>query len=381
MILARAVGIPAVVGLGPGLGALQDGAEVALDGGRGSVRIAPEADERRSLEAARASWLAARQAAMAERARPARTRDGRPIRVYANISSVAEAAEALDYGAEGVGVLRTEFLFLGRETAPGEEEQAEAYAAIAAVMGGRPLTVRTLDVGGDKSLPYIEIGEEANPFLGWRGIRLTLGRRDLLRTQLRAILRASAGRNVEVLFPMISSAEELCEAAAALREAASELAREGVAFRPDVKAGAMIEVPSAVAVAGQLARHAAFFSIGTNDLVQYAMAADRTNARVAAIADPFQPAVLQLIRQVVEAARQGGIGAALCGELAADTLATPLLIGLGLEEFSVSPPLVPELKRAIAAVSVPEAEALAREVLELESSRAVRRRLASVQQA
>lgn len=375
VILARAMGIPAVVGLGPGIGALPDGTEVALDGERGLVWVAPGPEERRALEAARASSLPARRAALANRRRQASTRDGRAIRVFANISSVAEAAEALDYGAEGIGVLRTEFLFLGRTAAPSEEEQAEAYGAIAAVMGSRPLAIRTLDAGGDKSLPYIEAGEEANPFLGWRGIRLTLGRRDLFLTQLRAILRASAGRNVEVLFPMISSTAELCQARAALREAESELAREGVAFQAGVRVGAMIEVPSAVAIAGQLARYAGFFSIGTNDLVQYAMAADRTNSRVAGIADPFQPAVLRLIRQTVEAGRQAGIGVTLCGELAADTLATPLLIGLGLDEFSVSPPLIPELKRAIARVSTAEAEALAREALDFESSDAVRRQL------
>ncbi len=376
VILARAMGIPAVVGLGGALAAVPEGTLVALDGGRGVTWIAPDREERREIERRRAAWLEARRAALAVRHRPARTRDGVNIRVLANISGVAEAAEALEAGAEGIGVLRTEFLFLGRATAPPEEEQLAAYSAIAEVMGARPLVVRTLDVGGDKSLPYIESGAEANPFLGWRGIRLLLGRRDLLRTQLRAILRAGAGHAVEILFPMISSVEEMKAARAEVAAAEAELVREGVPFQAGMKVGAMIEVPSAAVAADQLACHADFFSIGTNDLVQYAMAADRTNARVAALADPYQPAVLRLVRQAVRAAREAGIGVTLCGELAGDCAALPLLVGMGLREFSVSPPLVAELKQAIARTSAAGAEALAGEALELESSQTVRRLLA-----
>ncbi len=376
VILARAMAIPAVVGLGPAMAGIPDGTLVALDGERGVAWVAPGDEERRAIKSRRESWLAARREAMARRREPARTRDGRAIRVLANISGIAEAGEAIDNGAGGVGVLRTEFLFLGRSTAPTEEEQARAYAAIADVMGERPLVIRTLDVGGDKTLPYIEAGAEANPFLGLRGLRLTLARRDLLRTQLRAILRAGAGHAVEILLPMVSTLAELRDARDAVTEAETELRREGVHFASGIKVGVMIEVPSAVAIAGQLARHAAFFSIGTNDLAQYAMAADRTNARVAGLADAFQPAVLELIRQAVEAARGAGIGATLCGEMAGDPLATPLLIGLGLEEFSVSPPLIPELKSAISQTSVAEAEAVARHALELDSGAAVRRFLA-----
>ena len=209
VILARAMGIPVVAGLGPGISALADGTMVAVDGEQGTVWISPDADQVAALEGRRREWLAARRAAELERHRPAATRDGRRIRVFANISGVAEAAEAVACGAEGVGVLRTEFLFLGRAAAPGEEEQLAAYRAIAESLGGRPLTVRALDIGGDKSLPYVEIGEEANPFLGWRGIRVLLSRRDLFRTQLRAILRAGAAQPVELLLPMIASLDEL----------------------------------------------------------------------------------------------------------------------------------------------------------------------------
>ncbi len=375
VILARALGIPVVAGLGPGISALADGTIVAVDGEQGTVWISPDADRVAAFEARRRKWLAARRAAEMERHTPAATRDGRRIRVFANISGIPEAAEAVACGAEGVGVLRTEFLFLGRAAAPGEEEQLAAYRAIAESLGGRPLTVRALDIGGDKSVPYVEIGEEANPFLGLRGIRVMLNRRDLFRTQIRAILRAGAAHPVELLLPMIASLDELRETKALVGEAEAELEREGLPFRKNIRIGVMIEVPAAVAIAGQLAREAGFFSIGSNDLIQYAMAADRTNSRVAPIADPFQPAVLRMIQQTIEAARGAAIDVALCGELAADPVATPLLLGLGLEEFSVSAPLIPELKRAISLWSVPQAEAVAREVLAMDSCQSVRRLL------
>lgn len=369
IILARAMGIPAVVGLGPQLAALPEGTMVALDGEKGAVWVSPPADLADALEAARGTWLAARTSARLQRSLPARTHNGERIRVLANISSVAEAAEALDQGADGVGVLRTEFLFLDRATPPDEEEQYNAYRTIAEVMGDRPLVIRTLDIGGDKPVPYIDAGEEANPFLGWRGIRLTLARQDLLRTQIRAILRAAAGHNVEILLPMVSSLEEVRQVRAIIREQ--------VPFQSDVPLGVMIEVPAAAAVADQLAREASFFSIGTNDLVQYAMAADRTNPRVAPLADPFQPAVLRMINQVLQAGKQAGIGVTLCGELAADPLATPLLIGMGLREFSVSAKLIPELKRAVARTETTAAENISRIALTLESAPAIRELLAA----
>jgi phosphocarrier protein FPr len=367
VILARAMGIPAIVGLGPEISALPDGAEVALDGERGAIWISPAPAVKQELIERRERWLAERRAAEAERLKPAATRDGRAVRIFANISGVAEAAEAVNRGAEGVGVLRTEFLFLGRQNAPTEDEQFAAYCAIARSLAGRPLVIRTLDIGGDKSLPYVEIGPEANPFLGWRGIRVTLGRRDLFRTQLRAILRCAAGHPVQILLPMIVAVEELREARSLVREIESELSLPRA-----TKVGIMIEAPAAVAAADLLAREADFFSIGTNDLIQYVMAADRTNPRVAALADGFQPAVLRAIRQTIEAGRNAGIEVTLCGELAADPLAAPLLLGLGLEEFSVSAPLIPRLKRAIARWSMPEAEALAREAMNLDTSTAVR---------
>jgi phosphocarrier protein FPr len=272
-----------------------------------------------------------------------------------------------------VGLLRSEFLFIGRTVAPAEEEQFTAYRAVADALGPRPLVIRTMDIGGDKGVPYVEFGEEANPVLGLRGIRVMLERRDLLRTQLRAILRAGFGHSVSIMFPMISSLAELLVAKEALVEVKDELEQETIPFNKNHKVGIMIEVPAAVVVADQLAREVDFFSIGSNDLIQYLMAADRTNAQVASLADPFQPAVMRILSQAIQEGRKAGIGVTLCGELAADPLATPLLIGLGLEEFSVSGSLIPELKQAIARWSRPEAEEMARALLLVDSSKAARR--------
>jgi phosphocarrier protein FPr len=358
VILARSMGIPVVAGLGDGILSVPDGTTVAVDAEKGTIWISPGESHTRDLEERRRAWLASRSAAQAGKQAPAATRDRRRIRVFANISSVEEAARAVECGAEGIGVVRTEFLFLNRRYAPDEEEQTAAYRCIAEALDGRPLIVRTLDIGGDKRVPYIEIGEEANPFLGWRGIRLTLDRRDLLSAQVRAIFHAGGS----ILLPMVSSLDEVREAKAVIEQAGCGNARVGV----------MIETPAAVAIAADLAREAAFFSIGANDLVQYTMAADRTNPRVSRIADPLQPAVLRLLQQTVDAGREAGIDVALCGELAADPLATPLLLGMGIGELSVSAPLIPDLKQAIAQWTLDEARLLAQEALSLSSARAVR---------
>jgi phosphocarrier protein FPr len=360
-ILARARGIPAVVGLGPALSTVAEGTTVAIDGEQGKLWVSPGEDEIRHLEELRCNWLAARQASQAIRHHPATTRDGRRITVLANLSREAQVFDAIEYGAEGVGVLRTEFLFLDRKTPPDEEEQFSCYRNIAEALDERTLVIRTLDIGGDKSVPYIDIGAEANPFLGWRGIRIMLERRDLFKTQLRAIMRAADKYPVEVLLPMISTLQELREAKAFMGE---------LGLR--IPVGAMIEVPAAALLADRLAPEVSRLSIGTNDLVQYLMAADRTNARVAHTADHFQPAVLRAIRDTVIAGRNAGINVDVCGEMAPDPLAAPLLLGLGVEEFSVSPPMIPDLKRAIARWTVVEAEDLARQALEAESAAAVR---------
>ncbi len=370
VILARAMGIPAVVGLGPLLARVSEGTTVALDGETGAVWIAPTENQVRKLEQRRERWLAGRTAAEQERLKPAVTRDGRRIRVVANIGSVEAAAEAVASGAEGVGVLRTEFLFLGRAEPPGEDEQAAAYRAVADCLQGRPLVIRTLDIGGDKPAGYASPGGEPNPFLGLRGLRLSLLRRDLLRTQLRAILRAAEDYPVAALLPMVSSVGEV-------RQVRREL--EGLCRGPAAlpKLGVMIEVPAAVAMARELAREADFFSLGTNDLAQYVMAADRTNPHVAALADPLEPAVLRMVHQAALSAREAGIDVTFCGELAADPLAAAVLVGLGIDEFSVSPPAIAGLKQAIRSASAAEGECLARRALALDSAAAVRRLLAA----
>lgn len=371
-ILARALGIPAVVGVGPALAHLTTGTLVALDGQHGSVWVTPDAAQVTKLEHQREAWLAVQQAARAAGQQLAITRDGQRVEVVANIGGLAELHAALDYGAEGVGLLRTEFLYLERSTAPTEAEQLTIYRAIAEKLEARPFIIRTLDIGGDKPLPYLDLGVEANPFLGWRGIRYCLDHPALLKTQLRAILQASPGHQFKIMFPMISSLVEVRAAKALLAECQTELRQAGVAFDEAIEIGVMIEVPAAVAIADQLATEVDFFSIGTNDLSQYTVAADRTNARVSALADTFQPAVLRLIQQTISAAHTAGIWVGLCGEFAGNPLATPVLLGFGLDEFSMSGPAIPLVKQAINRLDLTEAKAIAQAVLQLDSAEAVR---------
>jgi len=376
-ILLRALGIPAVTGVGPALAGLAEGTLLALNGDQGRVWVAPGPEQLAELQARQRAWQAAREAARRAAQAPARSRDGRPVEVVANVGGLADARAALADGAEGVGVLRTEFLFLNRPAAPSEEEQLAAYAAIARVVGQRPLVIRTLDAGGDKALPYLELGHEANPFLGWRGIRISLERPELLNTQLRAILRAGPGHRIKVMFPMVSTPGEVRAAKAILVEARAELGQAGIAFDADMEVGVMLEVPAAIAVADQLAAEVQFFSIGTNDLCQYLAAADRTNARVAALADSFQPALLRMVHQAVQVAHRAGIWVGLCGELAGDPLAAPLLLGMGLDELSMNPAAIPVVKQAISRWNVPDAEAVLAEALRLDSAEAVRQYLSA----
>lgn len=372
-ILARALGIPAVVGAGPRVMGLPDGTPIALDGQQGRIWVEPEPAKLAELETARQEWLAAQAAAKAASQQPAVTQDGKQVAVVANIGRLADARIALDNGAEGAGLLRTEFLYLNRSTAPTEAEQLEVYEAIAEAFGQRPVIIRTLDIGGDKPLPYLDLGHEENPFLGWRAIRYCLDRPEILKTQLKAILRASPGHQLKVMFPLVSSVAEVRAAKAIWAEAEAELRRAALPFDAAIEIGIMIEVPSAAIIADQLAAEVEFFSIGTNDLSQYTMAADRTNARVGALADPFQPAVLRLIRQTVEAAHSAGIWVGLCGEFAGDPLAVPILLGLGLDEFSMSAPAIPAVKQAISRLTVTEAQRIAAEALRLDSAEAVKK--------
>lgn len=375
-ILARALGIPAIVGLGHELGILEPDQVVGMDGGSGQLWLHPDGAQQQQLQAQREEWLAQQASVKQAGQGEALTQDGHRVEIGANIGGPHDVAVALEYGAEGVGLFRTEFLFMERNRAPEEEEQLAAYRQVVAELNGRPLIIRTLDVGGDKPLPYINLGNEENPFLGWRGIRFCLGNPDLFKTQLRAICRASvdeAGQPqpVKLMFPMIGTLTELRQAKALLAEARAELDEAGQPYADEIEVGIMVEVPSAVAIADQLAAEADFFSIGTNDLTQYLMAADRGNAQVNHLADAMQPAVLRQIKLVVEAGHAAGIWVGLCGELAGNALAAPLLVGLGLDELSMNAPAIPAVKQAIRGLTLAAAQKLADEVLQLDSATAV----------
>ncbi|MEH1784773.1 MAG: phosphoenolpyruvate--protein phosphotransferase [Nostoc sp.] len=372
-IIARTLGIPAVLGVDAQVLHLADGTLMALDGESGRAWVEPESHILDLLAAKQSAWQATQQEAQATAHQPAITRDGKQISVFANIGSINDVQVAVASGAEGVGLLRTEFLYLDRTSAPTEEEQLAVYQAIAQVLDNRPLIIRTLDVGGDKPLPYLRVGfPEANPFLGWRGIRFCLDHLDLFKTQLRAILRASVGHQIKIMLPMIATLTEVRAAKIILGEVQAELNQAGIAFDAAMKVGIMIEVPSAVAIADQLAAEVDFFSIGTNDLSQYVMASDRNNPRVANLVDALHPAVLRMVQQTVQAAHTAGISVGLCGELAADTFATPILLGLGLDELSVNPQSIPGVKQAIAGSSIVASEAIAASALQQDSAEHVR---------
>jgi phosphoenolpyruvate-protein phosphotransferase/dihydroxyacetone kinase phosphotransfer subunit len=371
-ILARELGIPAVVGLGEKILTLQDAQQIILDGEHGQVFITPEPEliDRYSSEAD--AIQRAKNKAQLERAAPAITRDGKAIEIAANIGSVTGAQKAVELGAEGVGLFRTEFLFLSRTSAPDEEEQVQAYRLTAQALNGRPLIIRTLDAGGDKSIPYLNLESETNPFLGWRAIRLCLSQPELFKTQLRAILRVASNFPVKIMFPMIATLEELRRAKTLLAEAGQDLAARGETYAEKVETGIMVEIPSVAAMAEQFAREVDFFSIGTNDLTQYTFAVDRTNPLVASIADACHPAVLRQIRGVAEAAHSNGIWVGVCGELAGDPDAIPILLGLGVDELSMSAPSIATVKEVVRRWDVSQAKNLAEQALQLESAQAVR---------
>ncbi len=372
-ILARRLGIPAVVAVGSALRAVPDGATLLVDGEAGWVEIEPAPEVIRQAQARQARWQAERAQAEAAAHEPALTRDGVRIEVAANVGSLEDAREAFRRGADAIGLLRTEFLYLERAVAPTEEEEVAAYRALLEAMGGKPVVVRTLDVGGDKPLPYLPMPSEPNPFLGVRGVRLSRQHPDLLRQQLRALLRAGAGFPLRIMFPMVSTVEEIRWLRALLGEVRAALAREGVPLPEDLQVGMMVEVPAAALLAEHFQPWVDFFSIGTNDLTQYVLAADRTNPAVAGMADGLHPAVLRLIRQVTAAAEGTGKWVGVCGELAGDLQAVPVLIGLGVRELSVNPVRVPEVKAAVRRWSLQEAQALAEAALAQEDAPAVRR--------
>jgi phosphotransferase system enzyme I (PtsI) len=370
-IVARAMGIPAVVGAGNLTQKVSGGDMVIIDGTRGMVIINPDADQlAEHQEYVRQQHRL--EAELAEIAHlPAVTTDGNNVTLLANIEFPTEIDDAVARGAVGIGLYRTEFLYMASSTEPGEQDHYEAYVEAVRRLKGKPLVIRTLDLGADKYSYGTGPSKEANPFLGDRSIRMCLHNLPMFKAQLRAILRASVEGDVRIMFPMISTIMELRQAKMVLNDVMEELEDEGVAFRKDLPIGMMVEVPSAALMANQFAREVAFFSIGTNDLIQYTLAVDRTNEKVAGLFTPCHPAVLALIRDVIRAANRNGIPVSVCGEMAGEPQYTLLLLGLGLNSFSMSGPDVPEVKKIIRSTTTEHARQVARKVLSFDSERQV----------
>ncbi|MGF1759264.1 phosphoenolpyruvate--protein phosphotransferase [Photobacterium sagamiensis] len=366
-ILARALGIPAVVGLSGIMSRSQEGEVAIIDGGSGDVWLAPVAQQLETAQQDLEKLHHQREQAQALAMEKAKTQDGKLVDVFANLASVEDAEQALCSGAEGVGLVRSEFLFMDSEQAPSEQSQYEFYSHIAGVFGEKPVIIRTLDIGGDKPLAYLQQGPEENPFLGCRGLRLCLQNVDIFKLQLNALLRARAEHpNLQVMFPMVSTPEELRQAKSLLDTCYQALQRDGVpAAMPEI--GIMIEVPAAVANAKQLAREVSFFSIGTNDLTQYVMAADRGNDAVSYLVSAAQPAVLRMIEVAAQAAHDAGITIGICGEMAGDPKLTATLIGLGIDELSMSPIRIAGVKQAVRTTQSKHAELKAKEILNAET--------------
>lgn len=371
-ILARALGIPAVVGAGEAVLRVEEGQPVLVDGDTGAVYVQPGTAVRHRYEERRAAAAEVRAEAQRLAGEPAVTRDGVRIVVEANVGSLADAEAAAGAGAEGVGLLRTELWFLGRDEPPGEDEQAEVYAAVATRLGGAEVTVRTLDVGADKPAAYLRQDPEDNPFLGVRGLRLGLARPEVLRTQLRAVVRAAARHPVRVMVPMVTTVDELDAARALLDWARQDVAGGGGPVPERVPFGAMVEVPAVALLADAFAARVDFLSVGTNDLTQYVLAAERGNPHVAGLGDACHPAVLALLARVVEAGERHGCEVAVCGEIAGDPAAVPLLVGLGVTRLSAAPTAVPLVKQAVRATVRAEAADLARTALAATSAAEVR---------
>jgi len=376
-ILARAFEIPAVLGLGGAARAIRNGDILVVDGGSGDVFVEPDQATLDRFERSKLGMAERERHLRAIAALPAQTSDGKEVLIKANIEVPEETESVLRHGASGIGLFRSEFLFLQPGRAPSEESQYGAYRRVLSAMDGRPVTIRTLDVGGDKMVPDIALDEEKNPLLGWRAIRYCLSDTELFQDQLRAILRASAHGDARIMFPMISGPVELDAALEALEEAKAECRRRGQAFREDIPVGIMIEVPSAAMIADILAEKVDFMSIGTNDLIQYTIAVDRGNEKVAYLHEPFHPAILRLVKSVIDEGHAAGIPVSMCGEMASDPFAAVVLLGLGLDEFSMSAVSVPDVKRTIRSISYEEANAVALEALSMKSHQATEALLAA----
>jgi len=367
-IMARSMEIPAVVGMQDLVEKIKAGDFVIVDGSEGKVFINPIEDLIKSYKEKKTRYEAQRQELKKLVSQPSVTPDGHQVELVANIGNPQDALVAVTNGAEGIGLYRTEFLYMGRQELPSEEEQFEAYKAVAVMFGKEhPVVIRSLDIGGDKALPYLDMPKEMNPFLGYRAIRLCLDRTDIFRTQLRAILRASAYGNIRLMYPMIATLEELRGANKVLETVKQELLAETIPFNKGLEVGMMVEIPAVAVMADRFAKEVDFFSIGTNDLIQYTMAADRTNETVSYLYQPFNLALLRLIRGVIEAAHKAGIRVAMCGEMAGDLTALPILLGLGLNEFSMSASCILPARALVRQLPWRKAQLIAEAVLEMDN--------------
>ncbi|QLK85719.1 phosphoenolpyruvate--protein phosphotransferase [Staphylococcus sp. 17KM0847] len=358
-IMSRSLEIPAVVGTKSVTDSVQQGDMIIVDGLTGDVIVNPTQDEVRAYQQKREAFFEDREALKQLRDEASTTLDGKHVELAANIGTPNDLEGVKNNGAEGIGLYRTEFLYMGRDSMPSEDEQFEAYKKVLEEMDGKRVVVRTLDIGGDKELPYLNLPEEMNPFLGYRAIRLCLDQPEIFRPQLRALLRASVYGKLNIMFPMVATVQEFRDAKALLLEEKENLTNEGIEVSDDIELGIMVEIPSTAALADVFAKEVDFFSIGTNDLIQYTMAADRMSERVSYLYQPYNPSILRLVKQVIDASHKEGKWTGMCGEMAGDETAIPLLLGLGLDEFSMSATSILKARRQIKALSTTEMTQLA----------------------
>lgn len=364
-IMARSLELPAIVGTNDITAKVKNDDMLILDAMNNKIIVNPTAEALEEAKAVKAAFLAEKEELAKLKDLHAETLDGHRVEVCGNIGTVKDCDGITRNGGEGVGLYRTEFLFMDRDALPTEEEQYQAYKEVAEAMADQAVIIRTMDIGGDKDLPYMDLPKEMNPFLGWRAVRISLDRREILRDQLRGILRASAHGKLRIMFPMIISVEEIRALKAAIEEYKAELRSEGLAFDENIEIGVMVETPAAAAIAHHLAKEVSFFSIGTNDLTQYTLAVDRGNEMISHLYNPLSPAVLTVIKQVIDASHAEGKWTGMCGELAGDERATLLLLGMGLDEFSMSGISIPKVKKVIRNSNFAEVKAMAEEALSL----------------
>jgi len=367
-IMARSMEIPAIVGCGNLLDKCKDGDTIILDALEGVLIIKPSDKEIKHYQKKADEVLKEKKALLVLKDSPSKTKDGKIVELVGNIGTPKDTQGVLDNGGEGIGLYRTEFLYMDATSIPTEEEQFEAYKTVIEAMDNRPVVVRTLDIGGDKELPYLTFPKEMNPFLGYRAIRLCLDRKDIFRTQLRALLRASVYGKLCIMFPMIATVDEFKEAKEIYEEEKAKLKKEKIKVSSDIEVGMMVEIPAAAVLADQFAKEADFFSIGTNDLIQYSMAADRMSENVAYLYQPYNPAILRLIKMTIDGAHKEGKWCGMCGEMAGEPLAIPVLLGLGLDEFSMSASSILKARQILSQIKYSDMQELADEALACSNS-------------